>query len=329
MCAIALGLTLATQVRAGNDSKKDPSQIGNRDVGKGVNFYSIEKEIEIGRQLAQEVERQSKLVTDPVITEYVNRVAQNLGRNSDVKVPITAKVIDSREVNAFALPGGFMFVHTGLIERAATEAELAGVLAHEIAHVAARHGTRQATRGELANLASIPLIFMGGGWGGYAAQQAAGLAVPLTFLKFSRNFEREADMLGIQYMYAAGYDPAAFIEFFERLQVEEKKKPGTLSKLFGSHPPTEDRIEEAQKNISAMLPAKPEYMVTSSEFGAAKARLAELLNTRREEQVAENRPKLRRRTDGDARPIEDTESKGEADEAEPDERPTLKRKITS
>ena len=185
------------------DPEKDPDQIGNRNVSGKVNFYSLEKEIALGKQLATEVERQAKIINDPVIAEYVNRVGQNLVRNSDAKVPFTIKVIDSEEVNAFALPGGFFFVNSGLIMKADNEAELAGVMAHEIAHVAARHGTRQATRGEIAQLGMIPLIFMGG-WTGYGIYQAASVLVPVGFLKFSRAMESEADMLGLEYMYKAG-----------------------------------------------------------------------------------------------------------------------------
>ena len=209
------------------DKKKDPEEIGNRDVGKGVNLYSLEKEIALGKQDAQEIERQAKIVDDPVIAEYVNRVGQNLVRNSDVKVPVTIKVLDAEEVNAMALPGGFFFVNSGLILKAETEAELAGVMAHEIAHIAARHGTRQATRGQIINLASIPLIFMGG-WTGYGIRQATSVLVPMAFLKFSRGFEREADLLGLQYLYKAGYDPTSFVDFFEKIQSMEKRKPGTM-----------------------------------------------------------------------------------------------------
>src|SRR5437588_10976619 len=187
-----LALAMAVPASFAKDKKNDPEEIGNRDVGKGVNFYSLEKEIGLGKQLAQEVERQAKIIDDPIIAEYVNRVGQNLVRNSDAKVPFTIKVVDSEEVNAFALPGGFFFVNTGLILKADTEAELAGVMAHEIAHVAARHGTRQATRGEIGNLATIPLLFMGG-WTGYAIQEAVSMAIPMGFLTFSRGFESEAD----------------------------------------------------------------------------------------------------------------------------------------
>src|SRR6202007_2885757 len=190
-----------------------------------------------------------------IIAEYVSRVGQNLVRNSDAKVPFTIKVIDSEDVNAFALPGGFFFVNSGLILKADSEAELAGVMAHEIAHVAARHGTRQATRGEIANLATIPLIFMGG-WDGYGIRQAASIMVPVGFLKFSRGFESEADMLGLEYMYKTGYDPTAFVDFFEKIETLEKRKPGTVSKVFSTHPPTDDRIKAAQKNIQQILKAK-------------------------------------------------------------------------
>src|SRR6185437_7954731 len=207
--------------------------------------------IAMGKQLAMQVEQQAKIINDPVVTEYVNRLGQNLVRNSDAKVPFTIKVIDSQEVNAFALPGGYMFVNCGLLLKADNEAELAGVLAHEIAHVAARHGTRQATRGTIANYATIPLIFMGG-WTGYAVRQAAGLAVPMGFLKFTRGFEAEADRLGLQYMYNSGYDPTAFVDFFEKIQSMEKKKPGTISKVFATHPMTDDRIKSAQKGIQEL-----------------------------------------------------------------------------
>src|SRR5947207_6722473 len=237
-----LALALAVPASFAKDKKKDPESIGDRDVGKGVNFYSLEKEIGLGKQLAQEVERQAKIIDDPIIAEYTNRVGQNLVRNSDAKVPFTIKVLDSEEVNAFALPGGFFFVNSGLILKAESESELAGVMAHEIAHVAARHGTRQQTKGQIINYATIPLIFIGG-WAGYAIRQGASVAIPLGFLHFSQSMESEADYLGLQYLYKSGYDPNAFVDFFEKIQSLEKKKPGTLSKIFSSHPPTDNRIK--------------------------------------------------------------------------------------
>src|SRR5256885_48699 len=280
VAVVAAFSLLPTGMFAGDKKKQDPEEIGNRDVGKGVNFYSLEKEIALGKQLAQEVERQAKIIDDPVIAEYTNRVGQNLVRNSDAKVPFTIKVLDSEEVNAFALPGGFFFVNSGLILKADNESELAGVMAHEIAHVAARHGTRQATRGTIINYASIPLIFMGG-WTGYAIRQGAGLAIPLGFLTFSRGFESEADFLGLQYLYKSGYDPTAFVDFFEKIQSKEKKKPGTMAKIFSSHPMTDDRIKSSQKTIQDILKAKPEYVVTTSEFNDVKGRLGMLHNRRR------------------------------------------------
>lgn len=303
------------------DKKKDPDSIGDRDVGKGLNIYSLEKEIALGKGLAQDIERQAKIIDDPVIAEYVNRVGQNLVRNSDVKVPVTIKVIDAEEVNAFALPGGFFFVNSGLILRAESEAELAGVMAHEIAHIAGRHGTRQASRGTIANLATIPLIFMGG-WTGYGIRQGASVLIPLGFLKFSRGFESEADLLGLQYLYKAGYDPQAFVDFFEKLQADEKRKPGTMGKLFGSHPPTDDRITNSQKNIQEILKAKPEYVVTTSEFNDVKGRLASVLNRRKPDDKDANKPRLRKQ--GSGRVDSEGNEKPKADDEE--ERPTLKRR---
>ena len=324
---VSLVLALALAIPSyGKDKKKDPDEIGNRDVGKGVNFYSLEKEIAMGKGFAQEVERQAKIIDDPVIAEYVNRVGQNLVRNSDAKVPFTIKVIDSEEVNAFALPGGFFFVNSGLILKADSESELAGVMAHEIAHVAARHGTRQQTRGELINLATIPLIFMGG-WAGYGIRQGASVLIPIGFLSFSRGMESEADLLGLQYLYKTGYDPTAFVDFFEKIQSLEKKRPGTMSKVFSTHPLTDDRIATAQKNIQEILKAKPEYVVTTSEFNDVKARLAMMHNRRKVDEKDLNKPQLRKKPGSGTGPIEDGNGKpGDAKGGDEDERPTLKRR---
>ncbi|HVX66381.1 MAG TPA: M48 family metallopeptidase [Bryobacteraceae bacterium] len=323
--AVTAFALLAPPAGYGKDKKKDPDEIGNRDVGRGINMYSLEKEIGLGKQLAQEVERQAKLIDDPVVSEYVNRVGQNLVRNSDAKVPFTIKVIDSEEVNAFALPGGFFFVNSGLIMKAESEAELAGVMAHEIAHVAARHGTRQATRGTIANLATIPLIFMGG-WTGYGVRQAASVLVPVGFLKFSRGMESEADLLGLEYMYKTGYDPTAFVDFFEKIQTLEKRKPGTMAKVFSTHPLTDDRIKTAQKNIQEILKAKPEYVVSTSEFDGVKARLMALENRHKIDDKDLNKPRLRKKPGSGTTVDPDDKSKGSDQNKDEDERPTLKRR---
>ena len=322
LCALGL---LATGALA-DDKKKDPEEIGNRDVGKGVNFYSLEKEIALGRQLAQEVERQAKVIDDPVIAEYVSRVGQNLVRNSDAKVPFTIKVLDSEEVNAFALPGGFFFVNSGLVLKADSESELAGVMAHEIAHVAARHGTRQATRGQIAQIGMIAMsIAVPYGWTGYAVRQGASLAIPLGFLQFSQSMEREADYLGLQYMYKSGYDPTAFVDFFEKIQSLEKRKPGSLAKVFSTHPMTDARIKASQEEIQKILQPKPEYVVNTSEFNDVKGRLSMLHNRRKIDNTDPSRPTLRRAPGSGNGPVDENED-GTKPKTDQDDRPTLKRR---
>jgi beta-barrel assembly-enhancing protease len=306
-------------------TKTDVDAVGNRNVGcgRGVgNWYSIEHQVALGRQYAQQIESQIKLVSDPVVTEYVNRIGQNLVRNSDAQVPFTIKVIDSDVVNAMALPGGFFYVNSGLILAADEEAEMAGVMAHEIAHVAACHLAREQTRGTLMQLATIPLIFVGGGIG-YGAYEAAGPAAMLGFLKFSRGFEAEADYLGVEYMYRAGYDPSAFVSFFEKIQAMEKKKPGSLAKTFDTHPQTPDRIEKTQDEIRKILPAKNEYVVTTSEFDDVKARLASIENRHKVlDQRDENKPSLRRTANSGG------DNSGDSNNGD-DDRPTLKRRDDS
>ncbi|HKV77988.1 MAG TPA: M48 family metallopeptidase [Candidatus Sulfotelmatobacter sp.] len=304
--------------------RTDVDAVGNRNVGcgRGVgNWYSVEKQVAMGRSFAQQVESQVKLVNDPVVTEYVNRIGQNLVRNSDAQVPFTIKVIDSDVVNAMALPGGFFYVNSGLILAADEEAEVAGVMAHEIAHVAACHAAREQSRANLMQLASIPLIFVGGGIG-YAGYEVSGLAGMFGILKFSRNFEAEADYLGIEYMYRAGYDPSAFVSFFEKVQAMEKKKPGTLAKAFDTHPQNADRIQKSQDEIRKILPAKQQYVVTTSEFDEVKARLAAIENKHKLlDEKDSSKPSLRRTSN--------TSDKSEDGKKDDDDRPTLKRRDDS
>ncbi len=330
------------------EANEDPTKVGKRDINKRqINFYSIEKEIGVGQGLSAEAERQLKFVDDPIVTEYVNRIGQNIALNSDAKVPFTIRVVDSEEINAFALPGGFFFVNKGLILAADNESEIVGVMAHEIAHVAARHGTEQVSKGQLINFGSIPLIFLGGPIG-IAARSAANLAIPLTFLKFSRNAENEADILGAQYAWASGYDPMGMVTVFEKLSKKEKK----VSSVFSDHPATGDRATTV-RNLINRFPDKDEYLINSSDFNKVKARLLALsgrpanggdplggndgrptLKRRQGDNGTgdvnsdnqpsdspQGRPTLKRRTDGaDAQPASDTQS--------PQGRPTLKRNDT-
>src|SRR5579863_6495544 len=308
-------------VKAYHDgSIRDINAIGNRKIGceRGFgNWYSLDKQIEMGRSYAGQIETSAKLITDPVITEYINRIGQNLVRNSDAQVPFTIKVVDTDDINAFALPGGFFYVDSGLILAADNEAELAGVMSHEIAHVAACHVARENTRSQLFNLASIPLIFVGGGIG-FAARNLMGLAVPMGFLQFSRNFEAEADFLGIEYMYKAGYDPQALTTFFEKVKALEKHKPGTIAKAFATHPQTPDRIEKTQEEISTLLPAKVEYKLDTSDFEDVKTRLSELQNRHKIDGGKVDRPVLRKASHAGS---DDTPVASDTDD-----HPTLKRR---
>ena len=304
--------------------KYDVRLIGQREVAGGLNFYSLDREVALGRDLSKQVEATSKLVSDPVVTEYVNRIGQNLVRNSDARVPFTIKVLDNEEVNAFALPGGFFYVDSGLILAADNEAELAAVMAHEIAHVAARHATKNMTKSDIWNLASIPLMFVGGP-AGYAIAEIASIAVPMTFLKFSRDAEREADLLGLEYDYAAGYDPQAFVQFFEKLNVEEKTKHNKLAKMFSTHPMNADRVTAAQNEIRQYLPDRESYIVDTSEFDQVKARLLGLEMKQQLGGADSHRPVLLKRTEtSSTQPNPGSDSSSSQTSDDPD-RPTLKR----
>jgi predicted Zn-dependent protease len=313
-------------VKAG--SIDDVSAVGNRDIGgRGMgNWYSTDTEIKMGKMYAMEIEKSTKFINDPVVTEYVNRIGQNIVKNSDCKVPFTIKVIDSDEINAMALPGGFFYVNSGLILNADEEAELAGVMAHETAHVCAHHAVREQTRLNYAQLGTIPLIFIGG-WTGYGIYEAASIGVPITFMKFSREFEAQADYLGVQYMYRAGYDPQAFISFFEKIQALEKRKPGAVAKVFADHPQTPDRILHSQDEIARILPPRDEYTVTTSEFDDVKARLARIENKRRLTDTKGGvKPSLRRASTGSGDPTSPSSTTTDSSTTSPDDKPTLHRR---
>ena len=308
---------------------ENPEMIGKRNINKmQINFYSYDKEVALGRQFAQEVDRTAKLIEDPIIADYINKVGQNIVLHSDAKVPFTIKVIDDDEVNAFALPGGFFYVNKGLILTADNEAELAGPMAHEIAHVAARHGVEQASKGQIVNWGSLGLIFLGG-WGGFAARQVASITIPMGFLKFSRGAEYEADNLGAQYLWASGYDPTAMGTFFEKLQEKAKKKPSTIAQVFSTHPMVGDRIEKVNALI-ARFPDRSEsgYTVSTSEFTLVKNRLIAMTNVRATgrpggaSDADAKRPTLKKRQPG----AEGSESSTGGEQDQKTERPTLQRK---
>jgi predicted Zn-dependent protease len=241
-----------------------------------INLYSIPQEIALGRQMSAEVETQAHVVSDPAVAEYINRLGQNLAAHAGAEFPITVRLIESDEIDAFTLPGGFIYVNTSLVKMADNEAELASVIAHEIGHAAARHATRQASRGELAKIASLPLLMIPG-WRGVASMQAARLAGPVVSFRFSRAFEAEADRLSVHYLAEAGYDPNASVDMFERIESTERRTPGAVSRLFLSHPPTRDRILKTQKEIGALASGGDSvlnaFILNTSEFEDIRKRL--------------------------------------------------------
>jgi predicted Zn-dependent protease len=301
-------------------SEEDVSAVGNRNIGgRGMgNWYSTNWEVGTGKQYSMEVEKSSHLVTDPVVVEYINRIGQNLVKNSDAKVPFTIKVLDTDEINAMALPGGFFYVNSGLILACDSEDELAGVMAHEIAHVAAHHAAREMTKMNYMQIASIPVMIVAqGSYIGYGIYEASQVAIPLTFLEFSREYEAEADFLGVQYAYRSGYDPQGMVTMFEKLDALEKHKPGAISRAFSDHPATPDRIDHIEDEIATLLPAKPDYLVTTSEFDTVKARLARIQNKRGlGDPKNANKPTLRRTSTSNNDPSTTGSSSG-------DDRPTL------
>ena len=318
------------QIKVKPGSRDDVSAVGNREIGaRGVgNWYSTDYEVKLGKAISSEIEKSTKFISDPVVTEYVNRIGQNIVRNSDCKVPFTIRVIDTDEINAMALPGGFFYVNSGLILNADEEAELAGVMAHETAHVCAHHVAREMTRSNMIQIAAIPAYIMIGGWTGYGIYEGMGLAGPLAILKFSRDFEAEADFLGIQYMYRSGYDPQAFITFFEKVQALEKRKPGMVAKAFADHPQTPERILHSQEEIARILPARDQYTVTTSEFDDVKARLARIENKHRlTDAKGDQKPSLRRASTTDPNSGSGNGSSTQTDPGQSsDDKPTLHRR---
>jgi predicted Zn-dependent protease len=307
---------------ADKDKKKDVDAIGERRVARR-SIISQEKEIAIGKQYASEIDRQAKMLADPVVNEFVNRLAQNVARNSDLTVPLTVKVIDSPELNAFALPGGFLYVNSGLVMAADEEAQVAGVVAHEIAHVAARHWASQMTRATLLQYAMIPLIFIPMSYPVYYGVMEAYMnGVPLMFLKFNRGAEAEADLLGLQYMYKAGYDPSAYVTFFSKVIEQDRRSPGSVPTIFASHPPTPERILKSEEEIKTILPKRAQYLVSTSEFDDVKARLQSIMSLKKKGDKKEG-PTLRKRETGEQAGTEPTPGEKKQDEEKP---PVLRRR---
>jgi beta-barrel assembly-enhancing protease len=331
----------STASRKPLSTNEDPSMIGKRKINSGPIASmsgSLEKEVALGRQLAAEIDRQAKFIDDPVITEYVNRVGQNIVLHSDARVPFTIKVIDSDEVNAFALPGGFFYVNKGLLLAADNEAELAGVMAHEIAHVAARHAMENQTKAMLADYSLLAGSILLGGVLGAVINNAAQFGALLGFMKFSRSAEEEADKLGVQYMYAAGYDPNAMATMFEKLMAKNQKKPGFIAKAFQTHPMPADR-RTAALALAARFPEREEYVISTSEFQRVKARLMRLSNARAttngalpgntDDSGTPGRPTLKRRQptpdDSTTAPDSTDDNNSQPSNTKPSDPPKLKR----
>jgi len=299
-----------------DDKKGDVDDIGNRKVAHR-SIISQEKEIAIGKSYADQIDKQAKILKDPVINEYVNRVAQNLAKNSDLQIPLTIKIIDDPAINAFTLPGGFMYLNTGTLLAAEEEDQVAGVIAHEIGHAAARHWASQMTKATILQFSMIPLMFIPMTYAVYMGVMEAYMnGVPLAFLKFSRKDEQEADFLGLQYMYKAGYDPNAFVGFFGKVMDEERRSPGSVAKVFEDHPPTGDRIIASEEEIQKILPKKPEYLVSTSEFDDIKARLQTVI-TQRKRQKGDSGPSLRKRESPDSNTQTGQQQPGSGDDSPP------------
>ena len=322
LAAVMLTVNLPLSA-GGKDKKKDVDAIGDRKVAHR-SIISQEKEIAAGKQYATEIDHTAKMVTDPVVNEFVNRLAQNIARNSDLTIPLSVKVIDDPSLNAFALPGGFLYVNSGLLLAADEEAQVAGVVAHEIAHAAARHWASQMTKATLLQYIMIPLIFVPMSYPVYiGASQALNFGIPIAFMKFNRSAEAEADMLGLQYMYKAGYDPSAYVSFFSKIIEQDRRSPGSVPTVFASHPPTPERIVASEREIKEILPKKPQYLVSTSEFDDVKGRLQSIMSMKRKTDKKEG-PTLRKREAADT--TTDTQTTGTSKDDGDDKPPVLRRR---
>lgn len=234
-------------------------------------FISSQQEVSIGEQATQQIEKENKILNNPALTQYVNNIGQNLANvcfRKDIKYHF--KIIDSDVINAFALPGGFIYIYGGALVSMDNEAQLAAVLAHEIGHVAARHGVKQLQKSQAYSiLASILLKNEKEG-----IQKLSNITANLVFLGYSRKAEFEADELGTHFTYQAGYDPKGMLEFFEKLKQKEKDEPSKLEILIRTHPSTLDRINNSKSQISS-LPEKPNLIRNEAKFKAMTKSLEE------------------------------------------------------
>jgi Peptidase family M48 len=265
-----LGLTLAVVLAAfGADNRTK--------LKPGLNFFSPKQDVEIGRQSASQAERQLQILNDWNATSYIQSLGKSLASyapNNDPVYVYQFKIVNDEAINAFALPGGFIYVNRGAIAAADDEAQIAGVMAHEIGHVVMRHGTHQASR---AYLAQAPLAVAGGVLGGGAIGSVmgavGGLGMNVLFLKYSRDMESQADLVGTQILHDAGYNPRAMVEFFEKIQAQSK---GNASQFLSDHPNPGNRISNVQHEIEKLNGALPNPKENTPEFQTVKNDLANL-----------------------------------------------------
>ncbi len=230
-----------------------------KNIKPGWNLFSPAQDIQLGKEAAAEIEKQVAVVDNPQLVDYVNRIGKKLIAQPEAgQYPYTFKVVYDKSINAFALPGGPSYVHTGLILAADNEAQIAGVVAHEVAHVALRHGTAQVTKAQaLQLLAGLGGAMLGGGGGilGQLAQMGAGLGANSLLLKFSRNAESDADLLGARMMAKAGYDPIEMAKFFEKLEAQEQSSGRSIPQFLSDHPNPGNRVKAVSAEVR-LMPAR-------------------------------------------------------------------------